>query len=391
MNHLLQIKQEFWKSISNELKLLIGLTKNIKTESEILLSPGESFDWKLFIHLSEEHRLIPLLIRHSHLLNQWIPSQYNEQLQQLFVRHKLQSLQRMHEIMRIREAFIKTGTKVIAIKGPILAMQLYGDISMRQSHDIDLLLSSGDLCLYNKVMSTLGYQPKMLLTQRQKKHFIKHVNHFNYLHSQTNGIVELHWRLFSNPYLYPVNTNELFNRSTTIDLYGEKISTLNLMDTLCFLFVHGSLHQWFRLLWLGDISQIHNIFGLDWNQLLLKAREEGIENTLYIGLILSYIIYDTPLDKIKLPQFTDPILRNVKSSLKKISCEPNSTNPHTIKNIISTCRFMLPLQRSLKYKISVLPSLQTKYSHWQVIKLPDCLFWMYYLLHPFIWILKKKG
>ena len=50
---------------------------------------------------------------------------------------------RMAELQRVMEVLGATGVPVLALKGPALAVQAYGDVSLRSYGDVDVLVQNG--------------------------------------------------------------------------------------------------------------------------------------------------------------------------------------------------------------------------------------------------------
>ena len=49
------------------------------------------------------------------------------------------------EMENISELFMENNIRSLFLKGPVIALDLYGDVSLRTSKDLDILLSINDL------------------------------------------------------------------------------------------------------------------------------------------------------------------------------------------------------------------------------------------------------
>jgi hypothetical protein len=94
----------------------------------------------------------------------------------------------LHLIDLLREA----GIPSLALKGPILGRNLYGDLGRRPSSDIDLLVGPEDLPEAVRIAGRLGYLPP----QNQENKESLPLLHFRLAHG-TRGLppLELHWRV----------------------------------------------------------------------------------------------------------------------------------------------------------------------------------------------------
>jgi len=68
------------------------------------------------------------------------------------------------ELFRILERFASEGIATLVIKGPVLAVQAYGDPAIRSYGDLDLLVRQADIRRATELMSAAGYAAAVLLT-----------------------------------------------------------------------------------------------------------------------------------------------------------------------------------------------------------------------------------
>ena len=97
-------------------------------------SPGERpADWKYLIHLTERHKVVPLL--HKQLqspLGDGIPPWVLAHL-----RHRSEAIATRNlgitvDLVRVMALFESEGVRAIAFKGPTLALALYNSLALRQ-------------------------------------------------------------------------------------------------------------------------------------------------------------------------------------------------------------------------------------------------------------------
>ena len=207
----------------------------------------------------------------------------------------------------------------------------------------------------------------------------------NYLQHETNRLVEVHWRLFANRYLYPYSTADLFDKAQTYPIAGKEILTLHPDDMILYSCLHGSGHLWFRLHWLKDLSQIILNNNTDWQKIISGSK--GAECSIEASLLLSNIIYDTP---VLVERYNKQSLKLVRMSLKSIASKAYSSDVRGLKSIMANKHKELLLRRTVRYRISVFSLFITRFSDWTVVSLPDSLFFLYPILHPFIWLFRKK-
>ena len=99
--------------------------------------------------------------------------------------------------------------------------------------------------------------------------------------------VDLHFKLFKNPYILKTKHWETF-----VTVYeGRKMEVLPLPKIFAYLIVHGKKHDWNRLKWLLDIVQFYNIFKEEhWNQVDEIIKENDLEYMFYETLQLCEVL-----------------------------------------------------------------------------------------------------
>ena len=130
----------------------------------------EKVDWNFLLQLASWHKVTPLLYRSL----QAAPEPVLIRLK-TYVRSALvHSLLLTGELLRLLKRFEAQGIPAIPLKGPALASFLYGDMALRQSVDIDILLRQEYIPAARRLLLSLGYQPEYQLTRRQEKAYQQH-------------------------------------------------------------------------------------------------------------------------------------------------------------------------------------------------------------------------
>jgi hypothetical protein len=178
-------------------------------------------------------------------------------------------LQLTAEMEQLSIVFAKNGIQALFLKGPVLAFDLYKDISMRTSKDLDILIPLKELDQVNQILLDHGYQPDqytrtVLDDWKWKNH------HIEYFHANKGVSVEIHWRMNPGPGKEP-SFKELWDRKRRSPCNYEPVYFLGREDLFVYLIIHGARHGWFRLRWLTDIVQLAKL-GLNWEEVnaLLK-------------------------------------------------------------------------------------------------------------------------
>lgn len=163
------------------------------------------------------------------------------------------------ELLRILDAFLLAGVQCIPLKGPVLSYRLYGDPTVRQSSDLDILVDVASVQEAINVVEGLGYHPesnKWPQREYQQKRLIRYGHHLNFIYPINQSRVELHWRMInalaiSNKTFGTIVAENL----TRIDFFGREVVVMIDETELLYLVIHGGHHQWFWLKWLADVNQ----------------------------------------------------------------------------------------------------------------------------------------
>src|SRR5690606_22676069 len=90
--------------------------------------------------------------------SEFAPADLMEALRIRYNRNTFQMLRLTQEMAKICGNLSDSGIRSIMLKGPMLAMQLYGDLSHRTSKDLDILVDAEEVEQAEKVMLELGYE-----------------------------------------------------------------------------------------------------------------------------------------------------------------------------------------------------------------------------------------
>jgi hypothetical protein len=242
--------------LSNELRLLLEILKmGNNTEgafgNKYLV---DNVNWEEFIRLVKHHRVYPVIYSNLRKLEKEIPRKVFLKLKQLYHLNRIQMLYLGGDIEQLSKIFTSNGIRLIFLKGPVLGLDLYGDISLRTSSDLDILIPLKDLKKAEKLLLQNGYVKDDYISTVLGDWKWRH-HHFTFVHKEKNIKVEIHWRLNPGPSKEP-NFNDLWERKRVSKLTNFPVHILSREDLFIFLVSHGARHGWSRLRWLQDIDQL---------------------------------------------------------------------------------------------------------------------------------------
>jgi hypothetical protein len=286
-----------------ELALVVACSRwppGANKEQEVRTRAAAPIDWNLFLAWVRRNRIAPLVYRNLRLVAcPLVPDAVVLQLQSESMRNARRALMQIAEAARISRLLAAGGIRSMIVKGPVLAQLVYGDPTLRESEDIDLVVDPDSVPDVNRTLASAGYhrvipdvnisRPLLEIYQRRRCQFA--------YYSETRDLsLELHWRLTSNPLLMPMDSATLWGRSEQVRVAGASLSTLPDEDLFLYLCVHGSAHMWFRLKWLADIAALlQQLRSEVIDRIANRARELGVERSFHQAVILAHWLMAAPV------------------------------------------------------------------------------------------------
>jgi hypothetical protein len=390
-------------SLSQEMRLLLACCRKTLGEADpekIRWLSNNQIDWESFLRLADRHRVYPLVYHNlSRLARNGIPAHILRSLKDRFERNALRALALTAEMVRLVKLLEQNGILALPLKGPPLALQVYGDLALRHSGDLDLLVAAEHVEHAENILRQKGYRrvvPDLTLSRIKRQIvYMRQGQHFIYYNEYSQRLVELHWRLFSNSYIYSLNIDKLLECSQTINIASNPIETLDIEKTILYLCTHGAIHIWYRLFWLCDVVELlQKNYRIYWPEMMEHATELGLSRSLAEGLMLSSLLFGTSLpDPIRAYVERDNMVKSLVKTALLIATHPNdmTRTPFSLTPIHMLRKFHgSRLHNNLRYKIIFyLSEISPPLNDLKAIPLPDYLLLLYYLLRPFMWLWRR--
>lgn len=396
-------------NMPKELKLILQII-NIENKNGTRPINNKYFidvDWELFLDLARHHRIYPLVYSKLNMLNEkLIPLYVSRTLYREYKENTFKMLSLSGEMERVSNLFTENNIRLLHLKGPAIADAIYGDISLRTSKDIDILIPKNDLKKAEDLLLNCGYEKEESSNKSNKRKWWSH--HVSYYHSQKKIEIEIHWRLYRPPANEP-SFDDMWDRKRISTLTSFPVYFLGKEDLFFYLVTHGANHGWFRLRWLADMDQIirkRNITMV--NTLLPKNRYRDI----LIGqaLILTSRLFDTPIHEEDLPLTIEKRSRklaklailyiiemgrvyNRKSLKVSEQVNYNVNSSYSKMSILKKSFYIKFYQYSVKTRIQkifyIMRVLNPTSEDVKTLWLPKPLYFFYFPLRPFLIFWRK--
>jgi len=244
-------------------------------------------DWKRVINLAKHHGVVPQIYRSLSDFHAIAPADSIEVLRQSQAANARHTLWLTRELLRILEKLESCSVAVLPYKGPVLAEILYGNVTMRQFSDLDLLIHSSDLPRIKSALAELGYEPRVELTQREERDYLESGYEYTFDHHLGRNLVEVQWRILPRFYSVDFDVDGFFQRAALRTVSGMTLRTLSTEDLVLVLCVHAAKHAWQQLSWLCDIAELARSQQIDWNAVEAKSKRLGIHRIVAISFFLT--------------------------------------------------------------------------------------------------------
>lgn len=281
------------------------LTEQVRVTQQ----PGAPLDqaWHRIVEDALAQRVAPLLYQWIDLPGHqsFMPSTFRSRLKQELMQHSAWNLLLTTELRVILAACDEQGIPCIPLRGPVLAEQLYGDRSVRQMDDLDLLIHRKDLPAVKGIFKRFGYRQ-----HEQRPGFREDFSYsLEFVHPTHSFLVEPHWTLAYPPHLEiepmrPVWIRCQKRRWMDLDIHCLRVEDLVLH--LCLHIQHKGRQA--PLLWFYELDTLirRHKTRLDWNVFIEQVRlMEQSAATTAILTVLANTFHSPLLDPV-VKQLTDP-------------------------------------------------------------------------------------
>jgi hypothetical protein len=289
------------------------------------------------------------------------------------------------------KAFNQAKIPVMTLKGPMLSYELYKDVGLRQSKDLDLAVAPDDINRAQNCLNDLGWRLDSTyfpMTPRQWERLWRTEQHLGFVDSQAGTALELHWR---NVWDLPGMNSARWARSIQSVWQGRSYQAMNPIDEVLYLCCHGAEHAWFRAKWLGDLARIHAAGLVSWEAALERAQNTHQDKPLLSCLQILKAVYGLPLPELQRSPWENLSSFLIDSPLYSLKISKDPAASAALNLLPGRVRLML-------YERQVLPRRSWRESlselaycreDFEVLRLPDSIFWAYVPLRPILWGWRK--
>ena len=276
-------------SPENQLLLCIArreLDDERRAELRSLIS--QPINWDYLFATAYAHRLLPLL--HKHLTTaagDIVPGHFLSRLKRDSVANSQSVLYLIGKQLSIYKLFTQHEIPLALFKGPLLAQLAYGEISLRQAGDIDVLIGRKHFDRARVLLESLGYEMSPRLTSSQLASHLSNHCEVQFMRDEWFTVVDLHWDLAPQSFVFKVKGDEVLSHLQPVSLAGTLVQTFSTEDLVLYLSMHGTKHLWRRLEWIVCLAELlRSSPALRWDAIVDRAATAHASRMLALGLRL---------------------------------------------------------------------------------------------------------
>ena len=358
-------------------------------ENELLLSVArrevpsrvrEQLDWDYVVATARAHGLLPLLQKHVGT-SEFVPGGVLSCLKREAVANSQSMLHLAGKQLRVYKLFKEHGIPVAIFKGALLAQMAYGEMSLRQAGDIDMLIHSGDFAPARLLLESLGYEMTPRLTPAQLSSHLSNHCEIQFMRDEWFTVIDLHWDLAPRSFVFGLRADEVMSRLQTVSLAGVDVETFGAEDLLLYQAMHGAKHLWRRLEWICSLAEsVRAMDQIDWDALINRAANARATRMLALGLRLVEQFSDVPVP--------DRIFASIDrdASMQRMAARIGAQIFNNFGYADSTETNLYNLRIMDRKRDAVVSALRSIFvptlPDWQALALPSSLHPLYYAYRP---------
>ena len=384
---------EFGTCFEDELLLCCARTRvEQEIKGKILSLVQEDLDWQYIFQMASIHGLNPLLY---HNINSICPELVQEgvlsELKKYFNANVRKNLLMTGELIKILKLLKIKGIIAIPYKGPILANFVYGDISLREFNDLDIFVNKCDTYEVYKLMLFLGYELDSYPKRMDISLYFRTQSEHKFINKSNNIVVEIHNKFQGHFFSFPISPQFLHEENSlkTIVFNNNQVNVLSNENLILLLCIHCARHDWSKLFWICDLSEMFKNHNINYFKLFENAKKLEVKRILLINLYLANDLFGLKLpDELFNHIKKNPNIENICKRLKKRLLTQNNESLNIYEKIVLDLKKRESLKRGL---IDVLVSiLKPSYLDFEEFPLPTSLYPLYYIIRPFL-LIKRFG
>jgi hypothetical protein len=352
--------------------------------------------WDYVLATAFDHGFLPLL--HKNLTTaaaDLVPPHVLARLKRESVANSQSVLHLIGKQLKAYRLLKDHGMRVAILKGAVLAQMAYGEMSLRQAGDIDMLIDRENFAEARSLLESLGYEMTPRLSEAQLASHLAFHCEIPFMRDDWFTIVDLHWELAPRSFVFGFDARDVMSRLQSVTLAGTTIETFSNEDMVLYLSMHGTKHLWRRLEWIISLAELLRASQIDWSVVVQRAEEAHATRMLSLGLRLVEAFTDVDIPagisaKMDPEGVVKRMAREIRERIFTLSRNVDSTQTNLYNFRV--------MDRKRDALVSALRALFVPtLPDWEAVNLPSKLHPLYYALRPlrlsksYLWYFLNRG
>ncbi len=353
--------------------------------------------WETVLAGAARHAVAPLLLAGLRDGGVALPPSAEQALRRLAVASARLSLLQATALRALVARFAAADVPLLVLKGVPLSRRLYGESALRSASDIDLLVDPAQFGRAAELLAETGHRRRDGLpagsSSPSDRHWCKEVEYLHPVH----GRVELHHRLTDLPELLPWDFATLWRGRGTVMLDTTAVPVLGPRHLALYLCAHGAEHAWERLRWLTDLAALLREPG-ELDAAIAAADATGLAAPMLqaVGLAHDWLALPVPT-ALRRRVETDRRVRGLNRLLAHsyagevwYAMPPRGSLGARLRYSLWQRLYRLSIKPVWRYRLRLVRRDLFSPADRAALPLPVGLTWLYPLIRPFGWLLRRR-
>lgn len=196
------------------------------------------------------------------------------------------SLRQAGSLVRLLDELEARGVHALPIKGPVWGESLYGDVTMRQWDDLDVLVAFDQIEEARRAFLDLGFVDAGAHSGRVVRRAARAEGQIPLVHETDKKLrIDLHWEVSVGPGGEGLTGVQLLGRACSASLLGRRIVAPSPSDALLIMCLQGTRDRWNSVQdLLATAIQASRLEPESWPGILASARAAGLARRVAVGV-----------------------------------------------------------------------------------------------------------
>ena len=294
-------------------------------------------------------------------------------------------LRQTGQLVSILEKLRLAGVPAVPIKGPVWAEWLYGDVSMRDWTDLDIVVPFAAVPEVREMLLAAGLRDMATYDARLLRRESRTEGELHFATPDEALMVDVHWQVGVGYTAAALQAEDLIARAVPRSLLGREVGAPSPVDALLIGCLHGARHRWESVeLLLSVAMQVQDLQPAGWHSLLAAARRTGCARRVVVGVAHVCRVLGAPLPaEVRGALARDAVSRALLGSLGPESLAAGERQGIGGEHLVYLT-WTVSAEDSLRAGIehAVLRAFRPGPEDWQSLTLPKDAEWLYWILRP---------